>query len=308
MNQPIVRSIVITGASSGIGRACALDLARQGSRVFAGVRRAKDGDELRAAGGPNLVPLEIDVAKAASIAAARATVESALEGAGLDGLVNNAGIARTAPVEFMTDADMRDHFEVNVFGAIAVIQAFLPLIRRARGRIVNVGSIGSHITMPFGGALCASKSAITSFTHALRLELRPWGVHVCLVEPGAIATPGVDKTLGDVEAVIRAMPPRGAARYGEELRAFAKLGHARESNGSPPEVVAEAVRHALSARQPHTRYVVGKHAAMLRTLSRVAPDAALDRLRLRLFGFSTAFGSKVAAPAASGDSREVAHD
>jgi NAD(P)-dependent dehydrogenase (short-subunit alcohol dehydrogenase family) len=291
-----VLTVVVTGASSGIGRACALDLAKQGCRVFAGVRKSMDGDELRRLGGPNVIPVEIDVTKTATIEAARAVVEAALNGAGLDGLVNNAGIARTAPVEFVTDRDMRDHFEVNVFGQVAMTQAFLPLIHRGRGRIVNVGSIGSDITMPFGGALCASKAALTSLTHALRLELRPAGIHVCLVEPGAISTPGVDKTLGDVEAVIRAIPPQGA-RYADELRAFAKLAHARESNGSPPEVVAEAIRHALTARRPRVRYVVGKHAVLLRTLSRVAPDAALDQLRLRLFGFSTEFGCK-AAPAA----------
>ena len=171
-----------------------------------------------------------------------------LGGRGLDGLVNNAGIGTTAPVEFVTEDDLRHHFEVNVFGQVAVTQAFLPLIHRAVGRIVNIGSVGSHVTMPFGGALCASKSALASLTDALRLELRPFGIHVCLVEPGAIATPGVDKTLGDIEAVIRSLPEDGAVRYGDQLRTFARVGHERESHGSPPDVVAAAVRHALTAQ------------------------------------------------------------
>jgi NAD(P)-dependent dehydrogenase (short-subunit alcohol dehydrogenase family) len=292
MNGSRRRSVVITGASSGIGRACALDLATNGFRVFAGVRKSKDAKELRAEGGEALVPLEIDVTKRRTIDEARGVVASALAQGGLDGLVNNAGIGTTAPVEFLSDEDLRQHFEVNVFGQIAVTQAFLPLIHRAVGRIVNIGSVGSHVTMPFGGALCASKSALQSLTDALRLELRPFGIHVCLVEPGAIATPGVDKTLGDIEGVIRSLPEDGAVRYADQLRAFARIGHLRESGGSPPKIVAAAVRHALTDRHPHVRYPVGKHAKTLEALARTVPDEFLDQLRLRMFGFPTAFGGK----------------
>ncbi len=294
MTKSAQQSVVITGASSGIGRACALDLARHGFRVFAGVRKSKDGVALHRDGGEAIVPVEIDVTNGATIEAAMRFVGSRVDGRGLDGLVNNAGIANTAPIEFVSSSELRHQFEVNVFGQVAVTQAFLPMIREAVGRIVNIGSVGSHITMPFGGALCASKSALSSLNDALRIELRSHGIHVCLVEPGAISTPGVDKTLGDVESVIRALPAEGAARYGDELRAFARIGHARESNGSPPDVVAEAVRHALTARRPRVRYAVGKHAAMLEMLARVAPDSVLDRVRLRLFSFPTAFGAKVA--------------
>ncbi len=292
MSRSMQRSVVVTGASSGIGRACALDLVKQGFRVFAGVRKSKDAAELRAEGGEALLPVEIDVTKRTTIDMARGVVGDALSGAGLDGLVNNAGIGNTAPVEFVTDEDLRHHFEVNVFGQVAVTQAFLPLIHRAVGRIVNIGSVGSHVTMPFGGALCASKSALQSLTDALRLELRPFGIHVCLVEPGAISTPGVDKALGDIEAVIRSLPEDGAVRYGDQLRAFARIGYEHESHGSSPDVVAAAVRHALTARNPHVRYPVGKHARTLEAVARVVPDEFLDQLRLRLFGFPTAFGGK----------------
>jgi len=292
MSPSTQRSVVVTGASSGIGRACAFDLVKQGFRVFAGVRKDKDADELRAEGAEALVPVEIDVTKRATIDAARDLVATTLDGGGLDGLVNNAGIANTAPVEFVTDEDLRHHFDVNVFGQIAVTQAFLPLIHRRVGRIVNIGSVGSHVTMPFGGALCASKSALASLTDALRLELRPFGIHVSLVEPGAIATPGVDKTLGDIEAVIRSLPEDGASRYGDQLRTFARVGYERESRGSPPDVVAVVVRHALTAPNPHVRYPVGKHAKTLETLARMVPDEFLDQMRLRLFGFPTAFGDK----------------
>ncbi len=180
MSSSTQRSVVVTGASSGIGRACALDLAKNGFRVFAGVRKSKDAAELRAEGGDALVPVEIDVTKKATIDAARDRVGAAVVPGGLDGLVNNAGIGNTAPVEFVSEEDLRHHFDVNVFGPITVTQAFLPLIHRAVGRIVNIGSVGSHVTMPFGGALCASKSALQSLTDALGLELRPFGIHVCL--------------------------------------------------------------------------------------------------------------------------------
>jgi NAD(P)-dependent dehydrogenase (short-subunit alcohol dehydrogenase family) len=286
------KSVVITGASSGIGRATALYLTQQGFRVFAGVRKPSDAEALRAASRGALVPIEIDVTDRASIAAAAQTVQTALQGQGLDGLVNNAGIATPAPVEYMSDEVMRRQFEVNVFGQVAVTQAFLPLIRRAHGRIVNIGSVGSRISMPFGGALCGSKAAFSSLSDALRLELRPDGIHVCLIEPGAIHTPAVDKTLGDADAVIAALPPEGKARYAQRLRDFMRLGHERETNGSAPEVVALAVHHALSALQPRLRYPIGAHARSLVTLPRLLSDRMLDRVRLRMLGMSTRFGSE----------------
>lgn len=294
MSEQPGRTVVITGASSGIGRACALYLTRQGFRVFAGVRKAEDGEALRTDSGGAVVPVEIDVTDDATIARAVEAVRRELGDRGLDGLVNNAGIATPGPVEYMSAEVLRHEFDVNVFGQIAVTQAFLPLIRQARGRIVNMGSVGGHLTMPFGGALCASKSAFAALNDALRLELRSYGIHVCLVEPGAIHTPAVDKTLGDVEAIIRALPPEGAARYGNKLREFTRRGYAREVNGSPPEVVAHAVHHALTARRPRVRYPVGANARTLVTLPRLLPDRALDRVRLRLFALPAAFGCEPA--------------
>jgi NAD(P)-dependent dehydrogenase (short-subunit alcohol dehydrogenase family) len=286
------RSVVVTGTSSGIGRATALLLAERGFRVFAGVRKSADGAALRAAGGEAIVPLALDVTDGAAIAAAAGSLRALLGERGLDGLVNNAGIGAAAPVEYMGADVLRHQFEVNFFGQVAVIQALLPLIRTAHGRIVNIGSVGGHMAIPFGGALCASKSAFHSITDALRLELRPFGIHVALVEPGAINTPAVGKTLGDPDAVVRALPPEGVARYGAKLREFMRRGQARERAGSPPEVVAEAVLHALTARRPRVRYPVGHDARMMVTLPRLLPDGVLDRLRLRMLGLPTAFGSE----------------
>lgn len=292
MSEQPGKTVVITGASSGIGRACAALLARERFRVFAGVRKVSDGESLRAESGEAITPIQIDVTDDATITAAVETVGALVADRGLDGLVNNAGIGMTGPVEYVTAAALRRQFDVNVFGQIAVTQAFLPLVRQARGRIVNMGSVGSEIAIPFGGALCASKSAFKSLNDALRLELRPFGIHVSLVEPGAIHTPAVDKTLGDVEAIIHALPPDGAARYGEMLRAFVRRGYDREVNGSPPEVVAKAVHHALTARRPRTRYPVGADAKTLVTLPRILPEPLLDLLRLRQLGLPTAFGCR----------------
>jgi NAD(P)-dependent dehydrogenase (short-subunit alcohol dehydrogenase family) len=289
MSDEAGKAVLITGASSGIGRACAAWLAGKRFRVFAGVRKPSDGDSLRAEIGVAVTPIRIDVTDDATIRAAVETVRALLRGRGLDGLVNNAGIGVTAPVEYISAADLRRQFDVNVFGQIAVTQAFLPLVRQARGRIVNMGSVGSEISIPFGGALCGSKSAFKSLNDALRLELRPFGIHVSLVEPGAIRTPAVDKTL-DVDAIIGALPPEGAERYGEMLRTFVRRGYDREINGSPPVVVAKAVHHALTARRPRTRYPVGADARAMVTLPRILPEPLLDLLRLRQLGLPTAFG------------------
>jgi NAD(P)-dependent dehydrogenase (short-subunit alcohol dehydrogenase family) len=278
------KTVLITGASSGIGRACALRLVREGFVVFAGVRNPKDAHDLQVEGGERMLPVEIDVTDADTIRDAVVLIRARVADRGLDGLVNNAGIGLSMPVEYMPLDKLRHQFEVNVFGQIAVTQAFLPLIREAVGRIVNIGSVGSHITIPFGGALCGSKYAFLALNDALRLELHPFGIHVSIIEPGAINTPAVAKTLGDVEGVIRAFPPEGAERYGEMLRTFTRRAYDRESHGSDPAVVATAVHHALTATHPRARYPVGKDARLMVTLPRILPDGLLDRIRWRLFG------------------------
>jgi NAD(P)-dependent dehydrogenase (short-subunit alcohol dehydrogenase family) len=289
-SQHPTRSVVITGSSSGIGRASALLLVQHGFQVFAGVRRPADGAALRRDGGEAIVPLILDVTESNSIAGAAADVTRQLGGRRLDGLVNVAGIGIAGPVEYVTPAELRAMFEVDVFGQIAVTQAFLPVIRRARGRIVNISSVGAHIAMPFGGVLGAAKSALGSLTDALRLELRPFGVRVVTIEPGAIKTPAMDKTLGNVEGRIALLPPEGARRYGAMWRRFTQRAYAQELAGSPPEVVARAVLHALTATNPRPRYVVGKHARLLTTLARVLPDRELDAVRSRIFGLPAAAG------------------
>jgi len=284
MNKLDVRAAVITGASGGIGRACVERMVQDGWHVFATVRKPEDGERLQAALGARVTPVIMDVTERATITAAAQQVASQLAGRGLDGLANIAGVGKVSPVEYVARADLEEIFDINVFGQIAVTQAFLPLLRRARGRIVNITSVGVHVAIPFGSLINASKAAFAKFSDTLRLELRPFGVRVSAVEPGAVATPAVKKTLGDVDAILGKLPASGVAQYGEMLRAFVPRGYARELNGSPPEVVARAVHHALTARRPRIRYRAGKHAGMLATLPKILPERALDAMLLRMVG------------------------
>ncbi len=291
MNAIQKKTVVVTGASSGIGRACISRMVPSGWQVFATVRKPQDGDRLQSEVGPDLTAVIMDVTDRASVTAAAEQVTSKLRGRGLDGLVNVAGIGMVRPVEYVPPSDLQQAFDVNVFGQIAVTQAFLPLLRQARGRIVNISSVGAHIAIPFGSLINASKSAFGMFSDTLRLELHPFGIRVCVVEPGAIKTPAVEKTLGHIETVIGNLPARGAEQYGEMLREFARRGYAREMNGSPPEVVAQAVHHALTSRRPRARYQVGKHAHLLTTLPRILADGLLDKILLRITGLPTKWGA-----------------
>jgi len=291
MSVPKKKTVVITGASSGIGRSSVSRMVQSGWHVFATVRKTQDGDQLRSDFGTNVTPATMDVTNQASVTAAAEQVASLLEDSGLDGLVNVAGVGKVRPVEYMTEDDLQEIFNINVFGQIAVTRAFLPLLRTARGRIVNISSVGAHIAIPFGSLINATKSAFGILNDTLRLELHPFGIHVSVVEPGAIKTPAAEKTLGDVETVIRSLPPKGAAQYGNMLRDFARRAYEREMNGSSPDVVAQAIQHALTAKRPRTRYRVGRHATLLATLAAFLPDRLLDTIRFRITGMPTEFSS-----------------
>ncbi|HEX6896724.1 MAG TPA: SDR family oxidoreductase [Bryobacteraceae bacterium] len=278
------KSIVITGASSGIGRATALRLALRGWEVFAAVRRDSDARNLRDESGGKLATVLLDVTDRESINKAAAEVKERLAGKGLDGLFNNAGVGTTSPVEYTLLEKLREIYEINLFGQIATIQAFLPLIRIAKGRIINAGSVGDHIAPPFAGSLASSKAAFASMSAALRLELRPQGIAVCILEPGAINTPAVEKTLGVVERTIEGLPPEGVALYADRMRRVASAFAQKEHSGSSPEVVAEVVERALTERKPRTRYAAGKDSAKLSLLARALPERVMDMAILREFG------------------------
>lgn len=285
-----LKSVVITGASSGIGRSCVSQMNRAGWQVFATVRKAADRDKLRAEAG--VIPVMMDVEDDSSIKTAVEEIESELQGQGMDGLVNCAGIGMVRPLEYATLKDVRQIFEINVFGQIAITQSLCGLLRKNRGRVVNITSVGVNIAIPFGGLLNASKSAFGMLSDTIRLELHPFGIRVCAVEPGAIATPAVDKTLGNIEQVIESLPPDGQVQYGPMLRTFARQAYAREMSGSSPDVVAKAVHHALTSNRPRIRYRVGKHAKLLATLPKILPESVLDAIRLRMFGLSASPGRR----------------
>ncbi len=291
-------AVVVTGASSGIGRACALALDRAGFSVFAGVRRAEDAAALRKDASSRLAPVILDVTEAASIASAVTFLEQALGENGLAGLVNNAGIGLLGPLEYLPADDLRRQFEINVFGQIAVTQALLPLLRQGRGRIINMGSVGARFALPFGGPLCASKSAFASLTDSLRLELSPWGIPVCLIEPGSIATPAAGKVRGQSKAMLEHLPTQGRERYGAFVRGFVERAMRREQKGSPPDAVAKVVVGALTAKKPKARYAAGADARLILMLARWLPVPMLDTLRLTLFGLPVRFGALAATPGA----------
>lgn len=286
------KQVLVTGASSGIGRATALRLAASGIRVFAACRRREDGAALQAVAPADLlIPVVLDVARQETIDACFAFVASETGGR-LDGLVNNAGIGVSIPMEIAPIAAVRAAFEVNLFGQLAVTQTFLPLLPRGSGRIVNLGSVGAHITIPFGGVLCGSKAAFESFSDALRLELRPLGIHVVIIQPGSIKTPAVEKTLSGVEQAIERWPEAGRTRYAELFRRFNARAKAREVGGSDPDVVARTIQLALTVPRPRARYPTGKDAHMLTLLPRILPNQLLDFLRLKMLGLPTRFDAQ----------------
>lgn len=270
-----MHTILITGASTGIGRATALRLDRAGWRVVATVRRGADAAALAADSSGRLRVCYLDVTEAACIAEMAEEVEDLVGAEGLNGLVNNAGIVEAGPLECLPLDGLRRQFEVNVVGQVAVTQALLPALRRARGRIVNVGSIGGVSALPFAGAYCASKFALEAVTDALRMELKAAGVEVVLVQPGSIATPIWEKGAG------QAVPPEAEARYGPQLTAMKAVVRATATTGLPPEAVAAVIHKALAARRPKTRYRVGRMAHVRLMLQRVLPDRLRDRVLLR---------------------------
>jgi len=288
---PQKKTVVITGASSGIGHASVERLLRAGWQVFATVRKPEDGAKLKSENPGDLVPVIMDVQEHSTIATAAEQVSSYLNGRGLDGLVNVAGIGMVRPLEYASQEDVQTIFDINVFGQLAVTQAFLPLIRQARGRIINITSVGVHIALPFGGLLNGSKSAFALLSDTLRLELHPFGIHVSEVAPGAIKTPAVDKTLGNIAGVISALPQRGGEQYGAMLTSFARHAYAHEMHGSSPNVVAESVYHALTSRHPKARYQPGKGATLLPLVAGLLPQWLLDMLRFKNLGLPSKFGA-----------------
>ncbi len=261
------RSILITGASTGIGEACALRLAKSGFHVFAGVRRLQDGSALMHKTGDCLTPVLLDVTDASTIAAAREIVEAQTGEQGLAGLINNAGVVAPGPLEFLPEHEIRNQIEVNLFGCIVVTQAFVSLVRRARGRIINIGSVQSRIGVPFLSIYSATKFALAGFSRALRLELRPWGIKVILIEPGSVSTKVSEKGPEALERIRSALPNGAKDLYARHYTAFKGMIQRMHAVAIAPEVVAKVVEQALITRNPKPRYLVGRDAAFFGRLA-----------------------------------------
>ena len=274
---------LVTGCSSGIGRATALRLAAAGQHVYAGVRNPADGERLaRSAAGGELTPLILDVTDTSHIAAAAAAVTGHTATAGLHGLVNNAGFGLACPTELVQLEAFRRQLEVNVIGQLAVTQAFLPSLRRARGRIVMVSTIGVRFTPPFAGPLDATKAALAALADALRQELAPWGVRVVVIEPASINSGAADKVFRDAAAVMATAGPQGRALYADTFANMLSVMQRREANGSPPDVAAGAITRALTVARPRNAYLTGKNSRQLAMLSKL-PTPILDAARRRIF-------------------------
>jgi NAD(P)-dependent dehydrogenase (short-subunit alcohol dehydrogenase family) len=274
-------TVVVTGAGSGIGRATALRLARDGHRVLAGVRRQSDGAELGTAAPPGtLEPVLLDVTDGAHVAALR----ERLAGLPLTGLVNNAGIAVSGPLEAVELDELRRQFEVNLIGQVAVTQAALPALRAGVGRIVNVGSIGGRVGTPFLGPYSSSKGALRTLTAALRRELAPWGIHVALIEPGAIDTEIWRKGLEGADAQLAALPARARELYGTQMQALRETTVKVANGAIPAERVAQDIEHALTAARPRVLYTVGTEARVQGALNALLPARVFDRLIARAMG------------------------
>ena len=277
------RSVLISGASSGIGRATAVHLARAGWDVFAGVRKVEDGEAIKAEAPERISPVILDVTDQTTIDAAAATLGEALGERGLAGLVNNAGISVAGPLEFLPVDELRRQLEVNVVGQIAVTQAAMPQIRRATGRIVNISSVGGRLAHAYLGPYHASKFAIEALTDTLRKELRPWGIDVVAIEPGTTDSAIWDKGERGADELLESLGPRGRELYGEALQKMRQMAAWAGEHGRPAESVAAVVERALTAKRPRTRYLVGRDAWAQVAASTALPARAVDALEARYF-------------------------
>jgi NAD(P)-dependent dehydrogenase (short-subunit alcohol dehydrogenase family) len=271
------RAVVVTGAAKGIGAAVVGRLAGDGFQVVAGVRREEDAAALRERHGDRVLPVLLDITEPDAVAAAAERVEREVGDRGLAGLVNNAGIAVAAPLEFLPAEELRHQLDVNVVGQHAVTRALLPLLRRGGGRIVTIGSIGGRISGPMLGPYHASKFALRALTDALRLELAPWGLEVVLIEPGAVATPIWETSIAAADRLRALLPPEADQLYGRAMEAARASAQRSAARGVAPDEVAKVVARALTMRRPRPRYLVGTDARIAAVVAAL-PDRLRDRL------------------------------
>lgn len=291
--------IVVTGASTGIGAASALELARRGFHVLAGVRREVDAEALRSlhvVGTGSIEPHILDITVESDVAAIADRVKQDPLGRPLRALVNNAGIAVNAPVEALPIAQWRKQFEVNLFGQIAITQALLPALLLSSGTVVNISSVGGKVVLPTYGAYAGSKFALEAASDALRREVAQLGIKVVVIEPGAVKTEMAERGIATGEELLADMTDNQRARYGALTAAVMAQARSFNKVGVPAEQAARVVAKAATAKRPRTRYTIGRDAAILVRVSRVVSDRVLDRIvRLNLRSFANGSPARAAA-------------
>jgi NAD(P)-dependent dehydrogenase (short-subunit alcohol dehydrogenase family) len=280
-----MKSVVVTGVSSGIGWGITKILIQQGFRVFGSVRKQADATRLVKEFGNAFIPLLFDVTDEAGAHTAAQQVREQLKGETLFGLVNNAGIAVPAPLMLQSINDFRRQMEVNLIGTLIVTQAFLPLLGTDRslpgnpGRIINISSVGGKTGAPFLGAYVASKHAIEGLSESLRRELMLYGIDVIIIGPGAVATPIWDKA--EKEDVSQ----YAATEYAKALRRFQKYMVEDGRKGYPPEKVGEVVLHALTTAKPKVRYAVVPGSKIRQLIQSILPKRVIDEIFAKNLGF-----------------------
>lgn len=290
MTRDSDRHVLITGASTGIGKATALRLDQAGYSVIAGVRREADGAALRAAASPRLRSIILDVTQPDHIAAAVTDVAALTGERALHALVNNAGLNYNAAFEFTDEAKARAVMEVNFFGLYRLSQAMLPLLRRAAtatgetAKLVNLGSIGNVVGLPWEAFYHASKFALLGLSESLSHEVHRQGVRVVVIQPGGIKTPFMDKTRDSVTTAVAALTPEGVALYGKGLAQLGSMVGSVDRLGSEPEKVANAIHRVLVARNPPFRLFVGTDARIMNLTRMLLPTPAFHWLMRRSFG------------------------
>ena len=276
-----IGAVVVTGASTGIGRATALLLDREGYRVFAGIRKEADARELAKDGSDRLTPITLDVTDAEQIDSARQQVTDAVGDEGLVGLVNNAGVGGGGPIEFMPLDELRRTLEINLIGQVAVTQAFIPLMRKAKGTIVFIASIGGRVASPFMSPYNTSKFGIEALGESLRHELRPWEIDVVVVEPGSIDTDIWAKGNEQIRERLEELQEDARRLYGRQLARFAEGINETASRGIPPGKVAEVIHKSIASDNPRHRYLVGTDAKIGARLKGTLPDRTFSKLAAR---------------------------
>jgi len=284
-------NVMVTGASSGVGKACTQLLSQKGYIVLPCVRRKEDAETLKRHHPDRIHPLIIELRDQETIMWAAKTAFDITEGNGLTGLVNCAGNLYCGPLEYFPREHWFQQYDVNLFGTMALTRAMLPLIRKTCGRIITIGAVGGGVALPFYGAIASSKIALQAVNDCLRRELHPWGIHVTIIEPGGIDTPANDKMRASVKAYLDALEPEGKKRYGRAMETFSRWADHMHKHNLKPERVARTVLKALQARHPRTRYRLGLDSHGAAILSRLLPDRFFDMAILWLTSLPVRFGA-----------------